>query len=84
MYLFIYLSYVFYYYLFVCFMYVLSYKLIIYQIFYLFIYLFVYFSYFAAGVQRVIFLMIFQKSVKTAVPDDRRPPRALVLTKLVE
>ena len=26
----------------------------------------------------------FKKSVKTAVPDDGRPPRALVLTKLVE
>ena len=28
--------------------------------------------------------MFFNKSVKTAVPDDGKPPGALVLTKLVE
>ena len=30
------------------------------------------------------FLRFFKKSVKTAAPEDGRPPRALVLTKLVE
>ena len=29
-------------------------------------------------------VFFFKESVKTAVPDDGRPPRALVLTKLVE
>ena len=29
-------------------------------------------------------VVFFKKSVKTAVPEDGRPPRALVLTKLVE
>ena len=31
----------------------------------------------------VFFLVVFSKSVKTAVPDDGNPPGALVLTKLV-
>ena len=32
----------------------------------------------------VFWPIFFKKSVKTAVPDDGRPPRALVLTKLVD